>query len=267
MKPFKKNLLDLEDLYRRYEEKVKEAKRKPKPGNLVCVKIGGYDRYYLVRAGDQTQSSERIYLGRDKMDLAKALAQQAYERKVNSLVKKRLRQLAYLTRDFQDKEVERLYTELPEGRRKLVDPVELPYDEAVEQWISQEYVSMGFHKDDLLILTEQGERVRSKTEKILADKFYNLGIAYKYECPLALNSEVTVVPDFTFLSPHTRQEIYWEHYGMMDDPSYIRRALRKIATYEKNGIFRGKRLIVTFESSKENLDYDWVDMLIEKYLI
>ena len=49
-----------------------------------------------------------------------------------------------------------------------------------------------------------------------------------------------VYPDFTFLSPKTGEEIYWEHDGRMDDPEYARKAIKKIETYEKNGIFQGK---------------------------
>lgn len=50
------------------------------------------------------------------------------------------------------------------------------------------------------------ERVRSKSEKILADYFYRRKIPYKYECPLTLKGVGTVYPDFTFLSPKTKKK-------------------------------------------------------------
>lgn len=48
-----------------------------------------------------------------------------------------------------------------------------------------------------MILTDRGERVRSKTEKIMADYFYRKGIEYKYEQPIYLKGLGTVYPDFS----------------------------------------------------------------------
>ena len=118
-----------------------------------------------------------------------------------------------------------------------------------------------------MILTELGERVRSKSEKILADFFYRNRIPYKYECPLYLKNFGMVYPDFTFLSAKTGQEIYWEHDGRMDDPVYTQRAVRKIQAYEQNGIYPGEQLILTFETEKSVLDLRMVKRLAEKYLI
>ena len=58
--------------------------------------------------------------------------------------------------------------------------------------------------------------------------FYRNKIAYKYECPLHLKGYGMVYPDFTFLSRKTKQEIYWEHDGRMDDSVYAQNAVRKI---------------------------------------
>ena len=116
-------------------------------------------------------------------------------------------------------------------------------------------------------MTNRGERVRSKSEKILADYFFQKGIIYKYECPLYLKSIGVVHPDFTFLSRKTRQEIYWEHDGRMDDPIYAQNAVRKIQAYEKNGIYPGERLILTFETTKNVLDMELVEKLVSRYLM
>lgn len=109
--------------------------------------------------------------------------------------------------------------------------------------------------------------LRSKSEKILADYFYKRGIEYKYECPLYLKGMGNVYPDFTFLSPHNNQEIYWEHNGRMDDPAYAQKAVRKINTYEKNNIFPGERLILTYETEHTLLDSKLIRQLADKYLV
>ena len=122
-------------------------------------------------------------------------------------------------------------------------------------------------KDAPIILTEKGERVRSKSEKILADYFYRNGMEYKYECPLYLNGVGTVYPDFTFLSPQTGEQIYWEHNGMVDDPKYSRKMVRKIQEYEKNGIFPGERLILTYETEQTVLNTQKIEQLVNRYLL
>ena len=77
----------------------------------------------------------------------------------------------------------------------------------------------------------------------------------KYECPLHLKGYGIVYPDFTFLSRKTKQEIYWEHDGRMDDPGYAQNAVRKILAYEENGIYPGESLILTFETEKKRIEY------------
>ena len=75
-----------------------------------------------------------------------------------------------------------------------------------------------------------------------------------------------VYPDFTFLSSKTGQEIYWEHEGMMDKQEYARSAIKKIESYQKNEIFPGERIILTFETEQSLLSQKIVESLVEKYL-
>lgn len=62
----------------------------------------------------------------------------------------------------------------------------------------------------------------------------------------------------------SRQEIYWEHFGMMDDPDYALKAIKRIMEYQKNGIYPGQRLIITFESFDSPLDPKHVEQIAEK---
>ena len=140
------------------------------------------------------------------------------------------------------------------------------WEDQLAEWMKEDYKKKEFQENSTVIITERGERVRSKSEKIPADYFYQKNIPYKYEAPLYLVGAGIIYPDFTFLSSKTRQEIYWEHEGMMDDEIYARNAIRKIHTYEKNGIYPGERLILTFETKAVALDTQIVKELVCKYL-
>ena len=99
------------------------------------------------------------------------------------------------------------------------------------QWCSKEYEGLPFKEDSPELYTDRGERVRSKSEVIIANLMAKENIPYKYECPLYLNGFGTVHPDFTALNVRERKEYYWEHLGMMEDPEYSEKAVRKISAY------------------------------------
>lgn len=149
----------------------------------------------------------------------------------------------------------------------MIEPVEPTWEQKIEEWKIREYTGKGFRDETPIILTEKGERVRSKSEKIMADYFYRHDIEYKYECPLYLNGLGTIYPDFTFLSSKTGEEIYWEHNGKVDDPSYAKNMVRKIQAYENNGIFLGEKLILTFETEQMILNTGKIEQLVNRYLL
>ena len=125
--------------------------------------------------------------------------------------------------------------------------------------------------------TENGEKVRSKSEVIIANSLKAAGVPYRYEFPLLMdkNAETPDFPDYDFCNLHpdfyclnlrTRQEFAWEHFGMMDDPDYAKRAAEKIQLYQENGFFPGKNLIITMETSKKPLSSKVLKGIIKEFL-
>ena len=117
------------------------------------------------------------------------------------------------------------------------------------------------------IYTNKGERVRSKSEKIIADMLNRYEIPYRYEYPIYLRRLGQIYPDFTVLDVKKRKQIYWEHFGMMDNNDYCEKALRKLDIYMKNDILIGDTLIFTHETSKHPLETAVIDKLIHKYFM
>lgn len=113
------------------------------------------------------------------------------------------------------------------------------------------------------IFTERGEQVRSKSEKIIADSLYRNGIPYRYEHPVYLRGMGVVHPDFICLHVKKRKEILWEHMGLMGDPKYCRRALKKEEMYIKNGYRSGIDIIYTRESSGYTISTKVIDQIIK----
>lgn len=232
-------------------------------GSLRLSKSHNSVQYYCCKEGKRSGD----YISKTNQAFARQLAQKSYDEKVLRMAEKRSAQIKRLLKDYTDDELEKIYLKEHPQRQKLVCPIVQPWEDKLKEWLAKDYKGKEFAEGAPVILTEKGERVRSKSEKIMADYFYRKGIEYKYECPLYLKGMGTVYPDFTFLSKKTGEEIYWEHNGKCDDPFYARDMVRKINTYENNGIFPGERLILTYETEQTVLNTGKIEQLAERYLI
>lgn len=212
-------------------------------GYLRISKSRGRPRFYHC-----VEDRLGTYIPKENLQLPRQLAQKAYQEAIIQKASVRLKQITGILKDYADDEIEQIYLASHAERQVLVTPIIPTTEQLVREWINEDYKGREFQEGATIILTEKGERVRSKSEKILADFFYREGIPYKYEKPLFLKGYGTVYPDFTLFSLRLRKEIYWEHEGKMDDPVYARSAVKKIYGYEQNGIFEGERLILTYET-------------------
>ncbi len=241
--------------------KLNENRNTTHEGRLRISVDHGVARYYHC-----TEDRYGEYIPRDNMLLPCQLAQKTYNDSVLKIAEARKKLITRCLKDYSDDEIEQLFVSLHPERQKLITPVEPTFSQLQERWYSEPYVGKAFKEGTPVIYSEKGERVRSKSEKILADYFFRNNILYKYEKPIYLAGYGTVYPDFTFLSKRLRKEIYWEHEGMMDKPEYSIKAVKKLNSYHMNGIIPGERLILTFETEHEVLNSKIVTDLVNKYL-
>ena len=59
--------------------------------------------------------------------------------------------------------------------------------------------------------------------------------------------------------------LYHEHCGMVDNPEYAENMVKRINSYNKEGIYLGDRLFVSMETSKTPLDIELIDYLIRTH--
>ncbi len=93
---------------------------------------------------------------------------------------------------------------------------------------------------------------------------YTHKIPFRYECALSLN-HVVIYPDFTIRHPITGQIYYWEHFGMMDHPTYSQNTCSKLQLYTANGIYPSIQLITTYETKDHPLDSEYVETMIHHF--
>lgn len=264
MTGLKKMLLQEQERLENILSKTKKQLESAPQGTLRLSGCKKWIQYYHCMPGCGGKGE---YIPKSECDRVRSLAQKSYDEKVVRLAEKRLSQIRKIVRDYDEEEMEKIFWREHRERQKWIEPVEIVWEKQLEEWLAEDFEGKEFEEGTPIILAERGERVRSKSEKILADYFYRRGIPYKYEKPLYLKHFGTVYPDFTFLSKRTRKEIYWEHDGRMDDPVYAQSAVRKIQAYEENDIYPGEQLILTFETEKQVLNTREIERLVRRYLL
>lgn len=231
-------------------EQIKQRINKYPRGYLkINIEKGGF-YYYIV----DKENGKRKYISKEDISQASLLSQRDYEHDYLKMAEKEINEINKLLSKNCLEKTKYCYSNLHAGRKCLVKPFEISDEEFINRWMSIPYTPKVFNESDVTkYYTEKGERVRSKSEVIIANMLNALNIPYKYECPLKLG-DITIYPDFTILDVDERREKYLEHFGMMGDSDYVSNAMLKIATFEQNNIFLGERLICSFESTRKPLN-------------
>ena len=208
--------------------------------------------YYMDRKENSSAGHNGRYMKKEELSLAKAIAQRDYDAIALKKAKERKKCIDTFINKYAKTDLKELYNKTHPQRRALIETDVISDEEYVRRWLAVEYKGKSEVEDD--IVTERGECVRSKSEKIIADKLNMLNIPYRYEFPLMLDNGKTVYPDFTILKMPERKEVYFEHFGMIDDEEYFEHMIYKLNSYENNGIYMGINLFITYETSKKPLN-------------
>ena len=249
-----------EYLIRMLSEKENCLKKAP-DGSLRITSCKGTPQFRHAETGEET------YLSKTEMPLIRAIAQKEYDQKVVEVGRSELTTLTALINKYDKGTVEDIYDKLVPARRELAEPIELPDDEFIKRWLEEPYRKARFADGEPEFYTSNGLRVRSKSEIIFAEKYDEHGIPFRYEPPIYLEGFGWARPDFELLIVESRQTIYHEHLGMMDDPEYAERNIKKVRAYERNGYVIGRNLILTFETKSSPIGPADAERLISNFLL
>ena len=259
----------LEERITELEKILKEISRQKSrlpEGRLEAV-YGKRKRYYFVQNeydGEGKLIVKRKSIKKDEMHFAHKLAQRDYDLVLKNCVLAEIK----LMKELQKCDgMEKAFLTLPIARKQIVRSRWIGDEEYAKAWASEEYRGLGFDDfDETDFYTAKGERVRSKSEVMIADLLDMKHIPYKYEYPLKIGNGYKY-PDFIVLNKKTREEFVWEHLGMMDNPEYVERNVKKIKQYNEVGYLLGKNLILTMESKLCPLSTMVVRKIIDEMLV
>ena len=136
------------------------------------------------------------------------------------------------------------------------------FDKAAEKWRNENYPTNPYKTEKCIYLTDSGGMVRSKSEKLIADRLWGFGIDFRYEAQIVIGGKV-FYPDFTIRAKDGRI-ILWEHFGLLGEKNYEQNALAKIDAYRNGGFKQHTNLICTDE--EDIVSTAVIDGIIKRYL-
>lgn len=235
------------------QQQIKSLKKRiaASPEGELHVAKNRQNYQFYCRIGKGTEG--RRYLSKSEEALVSQLAQKEYEKNLLNGHEKNLKamtKIVALLSELTDPEA--VYQALKTPLSEYVNPGFVTTAEYVAEWMAlggKADSRLDYYADALVYSTDRGEKVRSKSEMMIANLLYAKQLPYQYEKPLKLDGKL-VYPDFTILDVDTRTEVYFEHFGMMDEVDYQAAALSKMERYEMAGLEVGKDFLYSFESGQ-----------------
>ncbi len=206
---------------------------------------------------------ERTYLRKADRNQVQQIAQRDYAKQFLDYAEFEIALLEQLQELYSGTHAFVLHENLHPARESMSKPILLSDAEYAKAWLDKRSKMENPYPNISQIYTEKQEHVRSKTEKIIADKLNLLGVPYKYEEPLKLKNGI-VFPDFTVLNIRTRKVYYWEHFGCIDYEDYRNKMMKKTEEYNRNHIVCGDNLIITFETQMNALSTATIENIIKQ---
>lgn len=171
----------------------------------------------------------------------------------------------YLRHHSESNQSEQLLQKCPEIQR-LLSPYFQPISQELYEWTNAPYERNTVHPEQLIHKSISGNMLRSKSEVMIDMFLYKNKIPFRYEEEIELDGTI-LHPDFTVRHPKTGDTYYWEHFGMMDAPSYAQNAFLKMQLYTSHGIIPSINLITTYETKENPLSLETIENVIEQYFL
>lgn len=265
---YKENLyqrkMELERLIKTKKTSLDHSKNLENAGHIRIVPHHNKLQFFHITKKGDTKGK---YLPREKNTFAISLIEYNYDKKALASMENEHKLITKLLFAAEHNSLESITNKLSSHRYNLITPITLSNKDYENLWLSIQYNGKQFDFGNTEYFTTGGTRVRSKSELILANLLEHHHIPYRYEYPFYNKSKnITVYPDFCCLNLRTRKEIYWEHFGLMDDEGYSKKPLLKMQEYQENGLIQGKDIIYTFENSNKPLNLNTAETLIETFL-
>lgn len=230
--------------------------------NLTASPYKDYNYYTLVGKKNPT---DRRYLGTQEHHVVQIMQKRRFIEVCIKRIESNLKLMDHFIKKYQTVDPYEIREILP-APYKFANGVCFDMAGAIdiESWAKKKYHRVDMFPQGLKHTDARGEKMRSKSEVIIANSLSAHGIPYRVEEAVYIGKEYRV-PDFVALSKKLNREIYWEHFGMMSDERYRNKYINKIEFYLRANIIHGINLISTFDDEDGNIDAVMIEQMIKIY--
>ncbi|MBR2654451.1 MAG: hypothetical protein IKD59_07815 [Lachnospiraceae bacterium] len=252
------------ELNERKADLITELKTLP-DGQLLCTDQGGYRRYMQRIPAKGNRKKEHRYGIKKKPEVLNGLIRKEYVTDALKIIDQNIRAVELACKRYHPIDEDTVMRQFLEDYPELVSGI---YHGIVdpEEWVKRYPRMDNYHPENLIHRTYDGIGSRSKNELYIASRLDHYGIIYRWDCPTGIPG-LRRNPDYTTLRRRDWKIIYWEHFGMMDVPSYKADYEQKMKDYEKVGIVPWDNLIMTFDTVKGGMRADIIEAMIKCWLL
>lgn len=147
----------------------------------------------------------------------------------------------------------------------------LPWETVdIENWKKENSRKTVSFPEGLIVPTQSGEMVRSKSEAAIYDELMKQDVIFIYESEIYLADGRCIRPDFFIVRKNDLKPFIWEHMGALDKKGKPARYLQRIQDLASIGFGTADNLIITWEDenspftaakAKQTIDSKLIDGL------
>lgn len=234
--------------------------------NIKYIK-GRPCHYHYIPSTEPKKRGNLKYIQKNRIDFLEALSRRRFIETSIPILEDIIVLEDYFLSSYPDYNPQRIISSMPKAYKfnNFIPSIRM-FSEHSKEWCDEPYIKSAIHPEHLIYSTPSGVKVRSKSELIIASELEIAGIPYRYEASLPLEGR-NFYPDFTILNPKDKKIVYWEHFGMPDNPEYAASMNEKLSIYRRNKIIPWHNLIETYEMSGIPFNAHLIRNIIRQFLI
>ena len=234
-------------------------------GELMLTEQNGLKKYIQRIPATGNRKKERRYGIKRQPEILNGLVRKEYITKALKVIDMDIRAVDLAARRYKPVDENSVMESFVEKHPEIASGIyRTQFDE--NEWRNRFSRIEGYHSESLNQTAADGTRMRSKSEVYIASRLDHYGITYRSDCPTGIPG-LYRIPDYTILRKRDDKILYWEHFGMMDDPEYRIDSHRKIEEYEAAGIVPWDNLIITYDTVKGGLRADLIEAMIHCWIL